>query len=92
MTQREVELESGLDVFKILTTTPAYTSQPNKQGLIYYWSFNGNMRDTVGDAHLYGRVNAELINDRHSNLNAALELDDGYLVAPRKYNQLFFPI
>jgi hypothetical protein len=30
------------------------------EGLINYWSFNGHVNDTIGEAHLYDGVNASL--------------------------------
>jgi hypothetical protein len=51
-------------------------------GLTNYWTFNGNVNDAIGNAHLYGGVNAALTTDRFGVPNSALSLTDGYYRAP----------
>ena len=51
-------------------------------GLINYWTFNRNVNDLIGNAHLYGGVNAALTFDRFGLQNSALSLTDGYYRAP----------
>jgi hypothetical protein len=51
-------------------------------GLTNYWSFNGNVNDAIGNAHLYGGVNAALTTDRFGVPNSALSLTDGYYKVP----------
>ena len=47
-----------------------------------YWSFNGNVNDTIGNANLYGGVNVSLISDRFGRSNSALSLQSGYYRVP----------
>ena len=51
-------------------------------GLINYWSFNGNVNDSIGNAHLYGGVNAALTSDRFGQSNTAISLSNGYYKVP----------
>jgi hypothetical protein len=50
--------------------------------LINYWAFNGNVDDSIGNAHLYGGVNAALTFDRFGRPNSALSLTSGYYKIP----------
>jgi hypothetical protein len=51
-------------------------------GLVNYWAFNTNVKDSIGNADLYGGVNAALTIDRFGQLNSALSLSRGYYKAP----------
>ena len=51
-------------------------------GLINYWSFNKNVNDSIGDAHLYDGENAVLTYDRFGRPNCALSLTNGYYKIP----------
>jgi hypothetical protein len=51
-------------------------------GLINYWSFNGNYDDSIGGAHLSYGENANLTFDRFNRSNSALNLTSGFLKAP----------
>ena len=51
-------------------------------GLINYWSFTNNVQDSVGTAHLFNGVNANLTYDRFNRSNSALDLKNGYYQAP----------
>jgi len=51
-------------------------------GLIHYWPFENNVRDEIGNAHLYGGVNARLTNDRLGSANSALSLENGHYKVP----------
>ena len=53
-----------------------------KYGLINYWTFNGNVNDSIGNAHLYGGVNATLTSNRFGQSNSALSLSNGYYKVP----------
>jgi hypothetical protein len=50
--------------------------------LINYWTFNGNVNDSIGNAHMYGGVNATLTFDRFGRSNSALNLTSGYYKVP----------
>ena len=50
--------------------------------LINYWSFNGNVNDSIGNAHLYNGYNAVLTYDRFGRPNSALSLTNGYYKIP----------
>jgi hypothetical protein len=54
----------------------------NTRGLINYWAFNGDVNDALGNAHLYGGVNAALTFDRFGVPNSALSLRNGYYKVP----------
>ena len=47
-------------------------------GLINYWTFNGNVNDVIGNADLYDGVDAALTLDRFERPNSALSLCTGY--------------
>ena len=68
------------------TTTPAcLTRNPiyiNTPGLVHYWPFCDLSKDIVGNADLYGGINASLTFDRFNNPNSALSLKNGFLMAP----------
>ena len=51
-------------------------------GLINYWTFNGNVNDVIGNAHLYDGVSATLTTDRFGQSNSALSLTNGYYKVP----------
>ena len=51
-------------------------------GLINYWTFNGDVKDSIGDADLYGGENAALTIDRFGQSNSALSLSNGYYKVP----------
>ena len=51
-------------------------------GLINYWSFNGNVDDEIGHANLSNGVNAALTSDRFGTPDSALSLKDGYYNVP----------
>ena len=51
-------------------------------GLIHYWSFNGNVYDSVGGANLYGGLNAALTSDRFNKPQSALGLYNGFYTLP----------
>jgi hypothetical protein len=56
------------------------------EGLINYWTFDGNVNDVVGNANLYDGVNASLTTDRFGIANSALSLSKGhYRVPPDVY-------
>ena len=50
--------------------------------LINYWRFNGNVNDSVGNAHLYDGINATLTKDRFGKNDSALSLKNGYYKVP----------
>jgi hypothetical protein len=50
--------------------------------LINYWAFNGNVNDSIRNAHLFGGVNANLTLDRFGKANSALRLINGYYRVP----------
>jgi hypothetical protein len=52
------------------------------EGLINYWTFNGNVNDSIGNANLYGGVNASLTFYRFGIANSALSLANGYYRVP----------
>ena len=52
------------------------------KGLINYWSFNENVNDAIGRAHLFGGVNVSLTYDRFGIPNSALRLTNGYYRVP----------
>ena len=55
-------------------------------GLIHYWPFFMNTHDIVGEADLYGGVNADLTTDRFNKPNSAISLTNGYYkLPPRVY-------
>ncbi len=55
-------------------------------GLIHYWPFFMNTHDIVGEADLYGGVNADLTTDRFNKTNSAISLTNGYYkLPPRVY-------
>jgi hypothetical protein len=54
----------------------------NTTGLINYWTFNGNGDDVVGNANLYGGVNAAWTFDRFGIADSALSLTNGYCIVP----------
>ena len=55
-------------------------------GLVNYWAFNGNVKDSIGNADLYGGVNAALTLDRFGQSNSALSLSNGhYRIPPGVY-------
>ncbi len=65
------------------TTVASTTKMFNPtDGLTNYWTFNGNVNDVVGNANLYGGVNAELTFDRFGKPNSALNLTNGYYQVP----------
>ena len=51
-------------------------------GLINYWSFNGNVNDSIGDSNMYDGVNAGFTYDRFGIENSALSLTKGYYKIP----------
>jgi hypothetical protein len=51
-------------------------------GLINYWSFSGNLNDSIGDSHLFGGMNYNLTLDRFNSSYSALSLRNGYLDMP----------
>ena len=53
-----------------------------ENGLINYWSFTNNVKDSIGTAHLYNGVNAYLTQDRFGYANSALRLNSGYYCVP----------
>ena len=54
----------------------------SSNGLINYWAFNGNVNDSIGDAHLFGGVNASLAVDRFEIQSSAISLKGGYYKVP----------
>ena len=50
--------------------------------MINYWSFNNNLLDSVGSAHLFNGANATLTFDRFNKSNSALDLKYGYYEIP----------
>jgi hypothetical protein len=52
------------------------------KGLINYWTFNGNVNDSIGNANLYDPVNASLTFDRFGIADSALSLSNGYYKVP----------
>ena len=53
-----------------------------ENGLINYWAFTNNVKDSVSTAHLYNGVNASLTHDRFGYDNSALMLNFGYYSVP----------
>jgi hypothetical protein len=51
-------------------------------GLTNYWTFNENVNDEIGNAHLFGAVNVSLTVDRYGRPNSALSLSNGYYKVP----------
>jgi hypothetical protein len=52
------------------------------KGLINYWSFSGNLNDSIGDSHLFGGMNYNLTLDRFNSSYSAVSLRNGYLDMP----------
>ena len=51
-------------------------------GLINYWTFNGNVNDCIGEANLYQGSNVALTLDRYGQSNSALSLSNGFYKVP----------
>lgn len=51
-------------------------------GLKHYWGFNGNLNDSIGNAHLYGGINKTFALNRFNSSYSALNLNGGYLDMP----------
>jgi hypothetical protein len=51
-------------------------------GLINYWTFNGNVNDCIGVANLYEGSNVALTLDRFGQSNSALSLSNGFYKVP----------
>jgi hypothetical protein len=52
------------------------------KSLINYWAFNGNVNDSIGNAHLYGGVNTAFTYNRFGQSNTAISLLNGYYRLP----------
>ena len=52
------------------------------KGLINYWSFSGNLNDSIGNSHLFGGMNYNLTLDRFNSSYSAISLIDGFLNMP----------
>ena len=59
-------------------SNPSYT---NVDGLINYWTFCGSYNDSVGTAHGFGGLNANLTS-RSGIESSALRLTSGYIQVP----------
>ena len=51
-------------------------------GLKHYWNFDGNLNDSVGNAHLFGGINRNFTFNRFNISNSAINLTNGYLDMP----------
>jgi hypothetical protein len=49
------------------------------------WSFNSNLNDSCGNAHLWSRSKVNLTNDRLGQPKSAVNLNKGFLYAPSVY-------
>ena len=55
-------------------------------GLIHYWPFALNQYDIIGEADMFGGVNASLTTDRFNKPDSAISLVSGYYkLPPRVY-------
>jgi len=87
-TDNDADGEFDVDTESIITQTIACypeTSSIPKEGLLAYYSFNGNADDESGNDN-HGTVNgAVLTTDRFGNLNSAYEFDEDSIVVENEF-------
>ena len=67
---------------------PLCTALSSDIYLTHRWPFtNGNMNDTIGDAHMTQGISTAFITDRFGVENSALSLNKGYTILP---SQIYF--